>query len=279
MEDSNKCMTEKDSSHGGLCAPVNIMKPEQLQETNATSCTSIRKDEPREVKHRSEFVEVSAVAVAADDLVATSVRNGTTGLSVKSEGNGADCRVASTVDVDLKYGSAVHTALNYEPSHLLSAQKGPDSITAEEDAIWTPLSNDVLSGRGASVNANEGNKNFRAICFSYKALFDAGNHAAKNRIATEVWESCVSKYHSRFLKRRQEKGPWYEQSSHKAILKAAQVMRDYQRSDRQDRKRSRTTSTPIEDATVPMLPVGPIVENPSGTHEHDVLCGRGAVRK
>lgn len=73
-----------------------------------------------------------------------------------------------------------------------------------------------------------------------------------------------------------------------AILKACQVMRDYKRPDRlairemmaqngQARKRSRQTeSTPIIELPVPTGPLEPIIENPFGVHDHDILCGRGA---
>lgn len=36
----------------------------------------------------------------------------------------------------------------------------------------------------------------------------------------------------RFLKRKVDKGPWFEMDDEKALLKACQVMRDYQRPDR-----------------------------------------------
>jgi hypothetical protein len=162
----------------------------------------------------------------------------------------------------------------------------PEPIVVEEGAIWEPASTDVLSGRGASVNAHPGNKKFRALCFSRKAMFDAANHAAKRRISTEIWTACVENYGSRFLKKRQDKGPWYEQGAEQAQLKAAQVMRDYRRPDRlvqrellaaAGKKRNRATATPMDDVPIPPPPEEPIVENPEGVHEHDVLCGRGAV--
>lgn len=125
----------------------------------------------------------------------------------------------------------------------------------EEDLgepIHEPHEDDILNGRGASVNAHRGNTKFRALCFARKPEFEAGNHAAKRRIATEIVNQTQP---GRFLKRKQDKGPWYELSKQKAILKACQVMRDFQRPDRLAlremaaangaRKRQRTTeSTP-----------------------------------
>jgi len=156
----------------------------------------------------------------------------------------------------------------------------------EEGAIAEPTEHDVLNGRGASVNAHSGNKKFRALCFSRKPEFEAGNHAAKRRIATEI-VSVAKTWPARFLKKKSDKGYWYELSTEKAILKACQVMRDFQRPDRValremaaangNRKRQRTgePSTPGVEAP-PAIPLDPIVENPYGVHSHDVLSGRGA---
>ena len=161
----------------------------------------------------------------------------------------------------------------------------PQEPVVEEGAIWEPADNDVLSGRGASVNAHNGNKKFRAICFARKPEFEAGNHAAKRRIATEIVTHTVNTYSSRFLKRKQDKGPWYEMTHEQAILKACQVMRDHKRPDRiaqrqlmasTGRKRNRATATPMDEVHIPPPPKEPIIENPFGVHDHDVLSGRGA---
>jgi len=162
---------------------------------------------------------------------------------------------------------------------------------AEDDAnaIWEPAPPDVLSGRGASVNAHPGNKKFRALCFARKPEFEAGNHAAKRRVATEIVTNTFDGGKARFLKKKGEKGPWYAMTKEQAILKACQVMRDYKRPDRMAmremmqqnghaRKRSRSAepSTPLLDTPVPTGPLEPIIENPFGVHSHDVLSGRGA---
>ncbi|CAJ1954774.1 unnamed protein product [Cylindrotheca closterium] len=172
------------------------------------------------------------------------------------------------------------------------ASAAPVEVAAPEDeanAIWEPAPPDILSGRGASVNAHPGNKKFRALCFARKPEFEAGNHAAKRRVATEIVTSSFDGGKARFLKKKGEKGPWYEMTKEQAILKACQVMRDYKRPDRMAmremmqqnghaRKRSRSAepSTPLLDTPVPSGPLEPIIENPFGVHSHDVLSGRGA---
>jgi hypothetical protein len=135
------------------------------------------------------------------------------------------------------------------------------------------------------VNAHPGNKKFRALCFSRKQLFEAGNHAAKRRIAMEIVQAAVTDFGARFLKRKEDKGPWYEMNEEQALLKACQVMRDHKRPDRlaqremmaaHGKKRNRATSTPMDDVPVVPVPEEQIAENPFGVHDHDILCGRGA---
>jgi hypothetical protein len=108
------------------------------------------------------------------------------------------------------------------------------------------------------VNSNEGNKKFRALCFARKAEFDAGNHAAKRRIATQIVDFVITSYGSRFYKNMASttvtplaasgakkdaattnssassgnSSGWYEMTREQALLKACQVMRDYKRPDR-----------------------------------------------
>lgn len=162
-----------------------------------------------------------------------------------------------------------------------------EDIEHDPGAISEPGENDVLNGRGASVNGHKGNQKFRALCFQRKPEFEAGNHAAKRRVATEI-VAAMTIVHGRFLKRKSDKGPWFALSTEQAILKACQVMRDFQRPDRVQlremqaqngtRKRQRTTeSTPgVSQLLQHLEQLPPINENPDGVHEHDVLSGRGA---
>ena len=151
--------------------------------------------------------------------------------------------------------------------------------------VLEPAEMDILSGRGASVNACQGNKRFRALCFARKPEFEAGNHAAKRRVAAEIVQTCMKQWGCRFLKRKDAKGPWYYMTFEQSLLKACQVIRDHRRPDRLltrgetgSKKGNRATATPaLEDVPIPKPPSEPIVENPFGVHDHDVLCGRGGT--
>jgi hypothetical protein len=149
--------------------------------------------------------------------------------------------------------------------------------TAESVIIWEPADMDVLSGRGASVNAHNGNKKFRALCFSRKFEFDAGNNVAKRRVAEEIVRTATRKWNTRWLRKKDDK--WVELDHEQAIQKASQIIRDYKRPDRisrgESKKPNRATATPMDFEFSP-APTEAIVENPYGVHDHDILCGRGA---
>ena len=99
--------------------------------------------------------------------------------------------------------------------------------------IYTPLPHDVLSGRGAFVNAHSGNRHFRTLCWARKPAFDAGNHGLKRQLATEVVKSVLTDLNppARFLQ-KVELGDgldkiicWTSMGLDKAINKACQARR------------------------------------------------------
>jgi hypothetical protein len=101
----------------------------------------------------------------------------------------------------------------------------------------------------------------------------------------EVVRIAMNDWGTRFLKKDKEKGPWYVMTEEQAILKSSQIMRDYNRPDRVAQresqpagkiKRYRDSATPMDDVVFAQVPPEPLVENPFGVHDHDVLCGRGA---
>lgn len=92
---------------------------------------------------------------------------------------------------------------------------------------------DVLSGRGALVNAHVGNLSLRMLAADRKEAFDKGNYTEKRTLATEI-VTIIKGRGGRFLKRGRE-GAWEELSDDNAIQKACQVMRDFKRPDRRER--------------------------------------------
>jgi hypothetical protein len=210
-------------------------------------------EEPKESPPAEDLLLSSSSHAANDNNIMTGESpDDTTGVPAPTDGGSTNKVEAEEVQEDKTLSTSTTTTL-----------------------IWEPADADVLSGRGASVNAHGGNKKFRALCFVRKPEFDAGNHAAKRRIAHEIvmatlggpsvmnngesgsTATTTTTTTTRFLKRKDEKGPWTQMTIEQAILKACQVMRDYKRPDRvairemmtqsgNARKRPRTTeSTPI----------------------------------
>lgn len=154
------------------------------------------------------------------------------------EGSFSENGISQEKEIDVKVEPAQELDGAASEHAQVDAAPAPNAVVEEpvaegsqDEGILEPNVHDVLNGRGASVNAHTGNMKFRALCFARKPEFEAGNHAAKRRIATEI-VGVTKSLGGRFLKRRAEKGPWYELSNEKSILKACQVMRDYQRPDR-----------------------------------------------
>ncbi|CAB9525941.1 expressed unknown protein [Seminavis robusta] len=147
------------------------------------------------------------------------------------------------------------------PDHLSTHQQ-EDEENMHTSTSTTIHEDDIIGGRGAKVNGRPGNKRFRALCFSRKPEFDAGNHAAKRRIATEIVHLLQSQHQTRFLKKSASanNGGWNEMTQEQAIQKACQVMRDYRRPDRlalreaQEAQRSGNSTTSTSSVRPPPHP-------------------------
>jgi hypothetical protein len=84
-------------------------------------------------------------------------------------------------------------------SRIKAKQKIPPPFP---DLIYGYHFNDVLSGRGATVNSHPGNRRFRSLCADRKAEFDVATNAHKREIALEIVESVMGWYPpGRFIER------------------------------------------------------------------------------
>ncbi len=59
------------------------------------------------------------------------------------------------------------------------------------DLIYGYHANDVLNGRGATINVHPGNKQFRDLCASRKEEFDSARNIQKREIALEIVQSVL----------------------------------------------------------------------------------------
>jgi hypothetical protein len=114
--------------------------------------------------------------------------------------------------------------------------------------------------------------------------YDKGSYAAKRRIATEI-VSAVKQQNGRFLCQAANMEAWVMMTDEQAVSKACQVMRDFKRPGRtalreaRGQKRQRSEESTPMGITIPKQLLDSAYDNPSGVHDHDVLCGRGQVSK
>ena len=93
--------------------------------------------------------------------------------------------------------------------------------------IKTPHHNDVLSGRGNSVNLHSGNKNYRSIVQKFKIEYVAAPKQQKPQYARKVVDAIRSlNPPGRFLKQDPETMLWFDIGDKKAIDKARQALRE-----------------------------------------------------
>jgi hypothetical protein len=59
------------------------------------------------------------------------------------------------------------------------------------DLIYGYHANDVLNGRGATINVHPGNKQFRDLCASRKEEFDSARNIQKREIALQIVQSVL----------------------------------------------------------------------------------------
>lgn len=93
--------------------------------------------------------------------------------------------------------------------------------------IETPHENDVLSGRGQSVNYHSGNQHFRHLVRSLKMEYLNSNKRDKPRFAERIVDSIrnLPGQPGRFLK-QDKNGLWYDIGDKKACLKTRQSLRE-----------------------------------------------------
>jgi hypothetical protein len=123
------------------------------------------------------------------------------------------------------------------PDTFLIPQPPPSEYNGKPLVCITPHPHDVLSGRGAFVNAHSGNRHFRTLSWARKPAFDAGNHILKRQLAMEVVHSVLDDLDppGRFLQKVViGKGidktiGWVDMGTEKAINKACQVRVQYGR--------------------------------------------------
>jgi hypothetical protein len=104
------------------------------------------------------------------------------------------------------------------------------SSGGEENRIDVPLENDVLCGRGGSINSHKGNEQFRSLVEKRKRVYLTARFKREKRlIASSIVNEIRGMNPSgRFLARKGDKdsGYWYDIGDEKARDKTSQALRE-----------------------------------------------------
>ncbi|KAL7451104.1 hypothetical protein ACHAWC_002937 [Mediolabrus comicus] len=140
--------------------------------------------------------------------------------------------------------------------------------------MLTPTPNDVLSGRGHSVNNHPGNEAFRRMLESHMAAYSAGTKKQKMMISRTIVDDIYSKEPpGRFLKECPDTRQWIELSRREAADKAAQAMaytvRNANSAKRASKKKRKALSSPSTTAAATKKQEGTVKIISSSTQRTD----------
>lgn len=100
----------------------------------------------------------------------------------------------------------------------------------DDDRIDVPLENDVLCGRGGSINSHKGNEQFRCLVEKRKRVYLTARFKREKRLIASsiVTEIRGMNPPGRFLARKGDKdsGYWYDIGDEKARDKTSQALRE-----------------------------------------------------
>jgi hypothetical protein len=134
-----------------------------------------------------------------------------------------------------------YTIVNQKSRHTINMIDSPtasitgsndnnDFLSSEENRIDEPLENDVLCGRGGSINSHKGNEQFRTLVEKRKRVYLTARFKREKRL---IASSIVSEIRGmdppgRFLARKGHKDDsyWYDIGDEKARDKTSQALRE-----------------------------------------------------
>ena len=105
------------------------------------------------------------------------------------------------------------------PLSLLHLRLPLNSGQRRRVGIPVPHANDVLSGRGKTINAHLGNLQFHSVISNIKVEYIAASKENKKTYGKLVFQAITSlNPPGRFLKKDKEDGLWYDIGEKNALL-------------------------------------------------------------
>lgn len=159
-------------------------------------------------------------------------------IETKSSGYSHTCSLESTVGKPnrnlTRYGLKTNqlAMAPLQPSSSMAATSTESSSVLKnecgdvEGGILKPEVNDVLCGRGGSINTHPGNEKFRKLIEKNKRVYLTARFKKDKRLITDSVIEDISSRGGRFLNKDTKSGLWFEVSEEKARDKTSQALRE-----------------------------------------------------
>ena len=99
-------------------------------------------------------------------------------------------------------------------------------VTPDEKGVKEPAENDVLCGRGGSINSHPGNERFRTLVEKRKRVYLTARFKREKRLIASSIVSEIRGLNGRFLSRDPKTGLWQDIGDEKARDKTSQALRE-----------------------------------------------------
>ena len=99
-------------------------------------------------------------------------------------------------------------------------------VTPDDKGVKEPAENDVLCGRGGSINSHPGNERFRTLVEKRKRVYLTARFKREKRLIASSIVSEIRALNGRFLTRDTKTGLWQDIGDEKARDKTSQALRE-----------------------------------------------------
>lgn len=117
---------------------------------------------------------------------------------------------------------------NHHTTNGSSSNTGTSPVVSPDDkqGVKDPATNDVLCGRGGSINSHPGNERFRTLVEKRKRVYLTARFKREKRLIASSIVSEIRNLNGRFLQRDSKSGLWKDIGDEKARDKTSQALRE-----------------------------------------------------
>lgn len=107
-----------------------------------------------------------------------------------------------------------------------SDSSAPTTVTPDDKGVQDPDANDVLCGRGGSINSHPGNERFRELVEKRKRVYLTARFKREKRLIASSIVTEIRNKNGRFLSKDSKSGLWKDIGDEKARDKTSQALRE-----------------------------------------------------